>query len=126
MAHARRTISANTTDYTDGFGQFMKGAACEMFALDFYGDVYCKAEAATMGTISCYENPLMNQYSDCVETDYIAEITDCVTAVAEEQVVTCLTTFALETMNASAASAISTAFETCEDLALFTQGEQPL
>jgi hypothetical protein len=80
--------------------------------------VYCKSEAATMGVASCHEGPLMAKYGVCMKTDYIAEATDCVTSVTDTQVAACLTTFSLGRKNASAVSVISTAFETCDDIAL--------
>jgi hypothetical protein len=111
-------------DYTaaDGFGQYLKGAPCEKFALDFYGPMHCKSEAVTTHVMSCYTEPLMKQYQTCVETDYIAEVVDCVAAATTTQMSVCLASFAEGTMNASAATAITSAYDSCQDAALEAQG----
>jgi hypothetical protein len=70
--------SLETTDFTDGFGLLLKGAACESNALKFYGDIGCKSEAVVAHTIACYEVPLQAQAEICVGPAYVAEIADCV------------------------------------------------
>ena len=117
--------SLATTDFTDGFGLLLKGAACESNALSFYGDVGCKSEAVVEHLLACYEVPLQAQYEDCIESAYIDEVEDCVTKTVGRQVEVCLAKYAMDDVNASAAAAISTSYETCQDLALFTQGKQP-
>lgn len=69
--------SIETTDFTDGFGVLLKGAACESHALDFYGDVACKAEAITAHSFACFEVPQREQFRNCTMPALVAEIGDC-------------------------------------------------
>lgn len=74
----RLRIESLVRDFTDGFGMLLKGAVCKSHALDFYGDVACKAEAITAHSIACYEVAQREQLQNCTMPAYVAEINDYV------------------------------------------------
>lgn len=115
----------NTTTYndTDAFGQYLKGAACEKFALDFYGPFSCKSEAIEEHVATCYNKPLMKQYDECVKADYESEVNDCVVAATTLQVTGCLDNFVEAAKNASVSTTLKKTYDDCQDTALVTQGE---
>jgi hypothetical protein len=118
----------DTKNYTDadGFGKYLKGEACESYALDFYGDLGCKSEAVVRHLASCYEAPLTAQYDACVAPTYKAELVDCVAETTARQVEVCLADHVMTTVQRSITTAIDDANDLCQDVALFMQGKHLL